>query len=81
MMIIFKNITNRQSKTNINFGGNVMTENNEIMKFEEVMEYLNIGKSTLYNLLRNGEIKSFKIGKVWKIPRNAVEEYIRKSIN
>ncbi|MDE5583874.1 MAG: helix-turn-helix domain-containing protein [Ruminococcus sp.] len=46
-----------------------MAENNEIMKFEEVMEYLNIGKSTLYNLLRNGEIRSFKIGKVWKIPK------------
>ncbi len=58
-----------------------MAENNEIMKFEEVMEYLNIGKSTLYNLLRNGEIKSFKIGKVWKIPRSSIEEYIRKSMN
>lgn len=58
-----------------------MTENNEIMKFEEVMEYLNIGKSTLYNLLRNGNIKSFKIGKIWKIPRSSVEEYIRKSLN
>ncbi|MCM1315288.1 MAG: helix-turn-helix domain-containing protein [Muribaculaceae bacterium] len=58
-----------------------MAENNEIMKFEEVMEYLNIGKSTLYNLLRNGEIRSFKIGKVWKIPKSSVEEYVRKSIN
>ncbi|MDE6832669.1 MAG: helix-turn-helix domain-containing protein [Ruminococcus sp.] len=58
-----------------------MAENNEIMKFEEVMEYLNIGKSTLYNLLRSGKIKSFKIGKVWKIPRSAVEEYVRKSMN
>lgn len=45
------------------------------------MEYLNIGKSTLYNLLRNGEIRSFKIGKVWKIPRSAVEEYVRKSMS
>lgn len=58
-----------------------MAENNEIMKFEEVMEYLNIGKSTLYNLLRNGGIRSFKIGKVWKISRSAVEEYVRKSMN
>lgn len=57
-----------------------MTGNNEIMKFEEVMEYLNIGKSTLYKLLRSGEIASFKIGKVWKIPRQSVEEYIQKSI-
>lgn len=57
-----------------------MTDNNEIMKFEEVMEYLNIGKSTLYKLLRNGEITSFKIGKVWKIPRQSVEDYIKKQM-
>lgn len=57
-----------------------MTGNNEIMKFEEVMECLDIGKSTLYKLLRSGEIASFKIGKVWKIPRQSVEEYIQKSI-
>lgn len=57
-----------------------MTDNNEIMKFEEVMEYLNIGKSTLYKLLRSREITSFKIGKVWKIPRKSVEDYIKKKI-
>lgn len=57
-----------------------MTDNNEIMKFEEVMEYLNIGKSTLYKLLRSGEITSFKIGKVWKIPRQSVEDYIKKQM-
>ena len=57
-----------------------MTDNNEIMKFEEVMEYLNIGKSTLYKLLRSREITSFKIGKVWKIPRQSVEDYIKKQM-
>ena len=57
-----------------------MTDNNEIMKFEEVMEYLNIGKSTLYKLRRSGDITSFKIGKVWKIPRQSVEDYIKKQM-
>ena len=57
-----------------------MADNNEIMKFEEVMEYLNIGKSTLYKLLRSGDITSFKIGKVWKIPRQSVEDYIKKQM-
>lgn len=54
---------------------------NEIMKFEEVMEFLNIGKNTLYKLLSNGEINAFKIGKVWKIPKKSVEEYIDKKLN
>ena len=42
---------------------------NEIMKFEEVMEFLSVGKNTLYALLNSGEIQAFRIGKVWKIPR------------
>lgn len=58
-----------------------MKDNNEIMQFEEVMKYLNIGKNTLYGLLKNGEINAFKIGKVWKIPRKSVEDYINKSLS
>lgn len=53
---------------------------NEIMKFEEVMEFLNIGKNTLYTLLNHGEITAFKIGKVWKIPKKSVKEYIDKKV-
>lgn len=57
-----------------------MTDNNEIMQFEEVMEFLNIGKNTLYGLLKSGELNAFKIGKVWKIPRKSVEEYVNQSL-
>lgn len=56
-------------------------KNNDIMRFEEVMEYLDIGKNTLYGLLKNGEINAFKIGKVWKIPRKSVKDYINNKIN
>ena len=55
-------------------------ENNDIMKLEEVMQYLDIGKNTLYGLLKSGELDAFKIGKVWKIPRKSVEEYVAKSL-
>ena len=55
-------------------------ENNDIMKLEEVMQYLDIGKNTLYGLLKSGELDAFKIGKVWKIPRKSVEEYVNKSL-
>lgn len=57
-----------------------MADNNEIMQFEEVMDYLNIGKNTLYGLLKSGELNAFKIGKVWKIPKKSVEEYINKAL-
>ena len=49
---------------------------NEIMKFEEVMEFLSVRKNTLYALLNSGEIQEFRIGKVWKIPRKSVTAYV-----
>ena len=57
-----------------------MMDNNEIMQIEEVMEYLSIGKNTMYGLLKSGELNAFKIGKVWKIPKASVEDYVRRKI-
>ena len=57
-----------------------MMDNNEIMQIEEVMGYLNIGKNTMYGLLKSGELNAFKIGKVWKIPKASVEDYVRRKI-
>lgn len=48
----------------------------EVITVEELMELLYIGKNTAYRLLNSGELRAFKIGKVWKIPREAVGEYI-----
>ena len=53
-----------------------MSDNYEILTSDEVMDYLLIGRNTLYELLRKGKIKGFKIGSCWKIPRAAVDEYI-----
>lgn len=49
-----------------------------IISMEELMSYLNIGKTTAYRLIRSGEIKVFKIGRIYKIPRKSVEEYIEQ---
>lgn len=48
----------------------------EIITVDELMEMLYIGKNTAYQLLNSGEMRAFKIGKVWKIPKDAVSEYI-----
>ncbi len=57
-----------------------MFENyNEIMTIDEVCEVLMIGRNRCYHLLGDGAIKGFRIGSVWKIPRDALMEYIRDS--
>lgn len=49
---------------------------NDLVSIGELCEMLQIGKTAAYNLLRSGQIKSFRNGRDWKIPRIAVEEYV-----
>lgn len=53
----------------------------DLITIEEFQEILQIGRTTAYKLLNSGEIKAFRIGRFWKIPRAAVTEYVaRKSM-
>jgi len=47
-----------------------------IIEVEDLCEILSIGRNTAYDLLRTKRIKAFRIGRKWKIPINAVKEYI-----
>lgn len=48
----------------------------DIMTVFDVAEALLIGKNRVYELLEKGELKGFRIGRVWKIPKRNVEAYI-----
>ncbi len=52
----------------------------EILTVEELMEVMYIGKNTAYQLLQSGEIRAFRIGRVWKIPKDAVREYMGRMV-
>ena len=52
----------------------------DVLTTYEVMDYLNIGKNSLYKLLNSGKLKGFRIGNTWKIPRKAIEKYIDENI-
>lgn len=52
----------------------------DILTPEDVTEELMIGKNAIYNLLNSGELKGFRVGRNWKIPRKALDEYIDKQI-
>lgn len=49
---------------------------NDMMTVADVCDALLIGRNRVYELLGTGAIKGFRIGKTWRIPRNAVEVYI-----
>lgn len=52
---------------------------NDIMTIDDLCESLIIGKNAAYELLNNGDIKAFRIGSRWKIPKESVSEYILHS--
>ena len=53
----------------------------DLITIEEFQEILRIGRTTAYQLLNSGEIKAFRIGRFWKIPRAAVQEYVSRKSN
>lgn len=48
----------------------------DIMTFKECQDVLKVGKNTLLHLIHNRSIEAFRIGNRWKIPKDAVIEYI-----
>lgn len=54
-----------------------MLENyGDILTVEEACEVLRIGYNAAYDLLNNGKLKAYRNGRIWRIPRIAVESYI-----
>lgn len=51
----------------------------DIMKIEDLMEYLEIGRNSAYKLIQSKEIRALKIGRIYRIPKNAVDEYMHSS--
>ena len=43
---------------------------------EEAAGLLGCGMNTIYKILKSGKLKAMRIGRIWKIPRRAVQEYI-----
>ncbi len=48
----------------------------EVLTVDDLMDFLAIGRSTAYSLLRSGQIKCIKIGRNYKIPKENVLNYV-----
>ena len=71
--------------TNINKGGWKMVNNienckqrkfNDVLTVDELMDFLAIGRSTAYKLLRAGKIKCIRIGRNYKIPKDNILKFV-----
>jgi excisionase family DNA binding protein len=84
---IVKKTFHRQSyiyKTNYNFSCfyNTRLERRKVLEefvlytIEEVMNILKVTRRTVYNYIKNGDVKAIKIGKYWRISHSNLQDFI-----
>lgn len=49
---------------------------NEFLTPQEVMEILAIGRNTFYRLVNSGELPAFRIGKLWRVRREDLRNWV-----
>lgn len=50
-----------------------------VIRVEDLTHILSISRNTAYELVRSGKIRSVKIGRTYRIPLTAVEDYLNAS--
>ena len=56
----------------------MLNQYKDVLTITALCEILMIGRNRAYELLKTGELRGFQLGRTWKIPKIAVEEYLRK---
>jgi excisionase family DNA binding protein len=44
---------------------------------ENICDYLNVSRNTIYILIQQGKLKTKKVGRAYKITENALNEFIK----
>jgi excisionase family DNA binding protein len=58
-----------------------MTADNQLLfSPERAADKLDVGRTTVYQLMASGELKSIKIGRSRRIPAAALEEYVGRLV-
>jgi len=56
----------------------VSGERQEVLTAEEAARYLRVGERTLRRMLREGRLPGRKVGREWRIAREALDRYLKE---
>ncbi len=59
----------------------MINEEPALITVQELCEQLMIGRNAAYQLLRSGDLKCFRMNRIWKIPQQSVTEYLQRKSN
>lgn len=49
-----------------------------LLRVREVAEALSVSNMTVYRLIRDGEIRAFRVGHGWRVPEADLQEYLAR---
>ena len=52
---------------------------NDILNLNETADYLRVSKQTVYNMIKDGRIKAYKVGREWRFFRSNIMEYLEST--
>lgn len=50
----------------------------DVMTIDELAEYLQVSKSTLYKLAQEGRLPAQKVGKHWRFYKQSIDDWMRE---
>jgi len=53
----------------------------QLLTLEQVAEYLNVDKFTVYRLLADKNLPAFKVGNQWRFKRKLLENWLQTNSN
>ncbi len=53
----------------------------QLLTLDEVAEYLNVDRFTVYRLLAQKKLPAFKVGSQWRFKREMIEAWLLKNAN
>lgn len=51
-------------------------EYNDVLTVEEACDALKLGYNSVYHLLNSGALKGYRFGRVWRVPKLAIKEFV-----
>lgn len=51
----------------------------ELLHVEEVQAMLGIGRTTVYEMIRRGDLPALRVGRLVRVPRSRLDEWITRN--
>lgn len=53
---------------------------NDLITVDTLCRKLQVSENTAYQLLKTGQLKGFKVGRMWRIPQTSFDSYVSSQL-